>query len=405
MARSPARKVLRALSALLVASFLICVLTSASCGRKRGRPPSEYPLVASLGASESVLRVLLFETTTPVLVSARRGATASPLDGAQQPVAWPAMHEVGVSPITSGILIGDRRFRSRQVRLKPDGGSYLVIDGRTYRGTLLLAKRDGGELLGINEIGVEAYLPSTVGAEMPSRWPLEALKAQAIAARSYALYRAYRRRGDLFCLRATARDQMYRGIVSETGRSDRAVAATRGIVVSWQRRLFPAFYSSTCGGATEPADRALRWPPIPPLCGVTCGFCNDSKFYRWQRKADLAEAQEAVARLGFDLGDVQSIRPIPVEQRTYRAVSVLRTNGSSATLPADTFRRALGGSVIRSLVFEARREGQELVFTGRGWGHLAGMCQWGARGMARKGHSADDILKHYYPGAELVRAY
>jgi len=365
-----------------------------------------YPPVPAVAASETTLRVLLFETRTPVLISLSEGATLTPLDGEAQAEVLPELLDAGVSPITSGILIGERLWPHGRLRLTPTEGSMLTVDGSAYRGSLVLAQREDGSLTGINEVGTEQYLASVVSAELPSRWPLETLKAQAIAARTYALHKARQRAGGLFTLYADTRDQMYRGVASESARSLEAVTATSGVIATFGGRLFPTFYHSTCGGATEPAERVFGISPVRPLSGVNCGFCGDSKYYRWQAELSAAQVRDAVAQAGYNVGDAERIEMLPLERASqYRRVKVIRLDGSEASMPADVFRNALGPSVIRSVLFQAHRSGENLLFEGRGYGHLVGMCQWGARGMGAEGYGADEILAHYYPDVELVKAY
>lgn len=401
-----AEAVLKVTAITVAAVSLMGAATVSSCGRRRPRAVA-YPEVKRQELKEVQVRVLLFETRTPVLVTLDKGGTAEVIEGGAvsrmqlEPVA-----DMGVSPVTFGIQLGSRAVACSRLRIVPAEGSGVCVEGGTYRGSLHLVRQGDDALLGINEVGLEEYVASVVGAEMPARWPLEALKAQAIAARTYALYKARQRAEGLFSLYADTRDQMYRGLSSETVRAAEAAEATRGVFALYSGRLFPTFYHSTCGGQTEPAERALSVPALPPLGGVSCRFCTQSRHYRWTAEVDASEVSRAALEQGYRLGDVQAIESMPVEsEREWRRVRVVRVDGSSVSLPAEVFRNALGSGVIRSVMFEAHRSGERLVFEGRGWGHLAGMCQWGARGMALEGYGANEIMGHYFPGVELVKAY
>jgi len=349
--------------------------------------------------------VLLFESQTPVLVSSDSHVRLYSPDDDEKLAELPQLVNVGVAPIPNGIMIGENTFASDTVRISPKSGTFLSVAGRRYRGTLLLVRSSEEKLIGINEVYIGDYVQSVVTAEMPWRWPMEALKAQAIAARTYALWRSQQRRGRLFYLFADSRDQVYRGVGSESRRSRKATSLTRGVVLVENKRLLPAFFHSTCGGETESAELIFNIAGFASLKGVTCDYCSGSKFYRWHRRLAVKDVSDALAKLGYDFENVDSIK---IERDVeFREILVkgTRQDGSVAVCPVGAFRSTLGTLVIRTTFFEARREGDDLIFEGRGWGHFVGMCQWGARKMAKEGHGAGEILEYYYPGSELAAAY
>lgn len=285
-------------------------------------------------------------------------------------------------------------------------------DGRLYRGSLELRVRRG-EVEIVNVLSLEEYLLGVLGSEMPALYPTAALEAQAIASRSYALFALREKSGGDTVFAADHRFQVYGGVGDEHDRVRRAVAATRGQVLAFEGRLFRTYFHSTCGGHTAPASREFGEPAIPPLAGVECGGCEGSKYYRWTSTlpVDLLEAalirrrSSAASKIGRTTG-----LSIAEGGEDGRAVYV-RVEHTKGALDwrASRFRlaiEALRPGTIRStaLRIEPLDDGMWRIH-GAGWGHGAGMCQVGARGLANEGLDASEILERYYPRSEREQAY
>jgi stage II sporulation protein D (peptidoglycan lytic transglycosylase) len=287
------------------------------------------------------------------------------------------------------------------LRLLPEARVFNVGD-RVYEGTLLLRPRQGGVDL-IVETDLEAYLPGVLAREMGAGFPPAALRAQAVAARTYALFRtATAPTGRSFDVADDQTDQVYGGTPSGAfGPVFAAVAATRGMVLFHLGRPLPAYFHSTCGGHTAAVEDVFGGPPIPPLAGGPCRYCTASAHYRWECRLPLTEASRR-------LGCGSTLRDIAVGRtdRAGRAVTFRLTTTSVFERPAQDVRMALGATELRSNFIEwIKVVGPDLRCNGRGWGHGVGLCQMGARGMALSGASASDILRQYYPGADLFRLY
>ena len=282
------------------------------------------------------------------------------------------------------VTVGGRAFPA-PVRIEPDG-ALLRHGERSYRGAFEIHLNDGTLTL-VNVVPAEDYLAGVVGKEMNLSWPQAALKAQVIAARTYVLHEinrgSLRRKGLPFDVFDDQRSQVYAGTERETSLARRMVGETGGMVLRYDDRLIKAFYSSTCGGATESAHAVLRHPRrIPPLGGTRCGHCAGTKYYRWTMTP--MPISEVSRRLGR--GRVLSVTPLKRLPSGRVETVRLRTDRGTVTLDANgEFRRTLDPRTIRSTLWEevAVRDGK-LHIRGRGWGHGAGMCQMGALGMARK---------------------
>lgn len=303
----------------------------------------------------------------------------------------------------------------------------VTVDGRAYRGIVEVRHLTGRGLVVVNRLGLEAYLLGVVPAEIGPRRPeeMEAVKAQAVAARTYSLANLGRRDSLGFDMFGSIQDQVYGGVSVERPRVARAVRATAGQVLTYRGRPIRAYYHSTGGGRTAKVTDAWRLPDAPYLRRVEDArpggghWCEISPRYRWTERWSPAELDRAVHRgladyFDADTARLGSVRAIGVRERTPagRVTRLeVRVEGGRFVVTKNDIRFFLhtpDGRTLRSTHFEIVAAPQEeggLVLRGRGYGHGIGMCQWGAIGRARAGQSYREILRAYYPGARLVRAY
>jgi len=182
-----------------------------------------------------------------------------------------------------------------------------------------------------------------------------------------------------------------------------AVRATRGEVLLHEGKSFPAFFHSTCGGRTTSPGVALGRPEFDFLAGVDCAFCAASPHFRWQTRLTGAQLARRLRAAGEDVGVVTDI-VIADSTSGPRRVAVTGSDGSR-TLTIVDFRRIVGRMEVRSGEFACVREGDAFVFSGRGLGHGAGMCQWGAKGMAEAGRNYRQIVSAYFIHCALGKLY
>ncbi len=272
--------------------------------------------------------------------------------------------------------------------------------GHSLRGRLDF-RCSGRHWLAINVLPLEEYLAAVLGGEMPHTFPEEALKAQAVAARSYALTRkiAARDAGLLFHLGATVLSQVYSGVDHEDPRTIAAVVATRGEVLANGVDPVEAYFHSSCGGETESGGAALG-RSLSYLEPVSCPCRGHSPYAHWSVTVKEHDLLEALG--GRSVSGVAVVsRTATGRARTVRVDSPTGRREISATV----FREAVGYQRLPSLWFDVHRSGSDFVFEGRGSGHGAGLCQWGAKIMADRGSSYREILAHYYPGTDLQKIY
>lgn len=300
---------------------------------------------------------------------------------------------------------GSRVFVKEHSRSGPSfllaaSAGFLSVNGRRYRGSLRICPGQNGDLWVVNELPLEAYLTGLINGEISSGWPLEAVKAQAVAARTYALYQKSRRSAGLYDLDAGVLDQVYGGAGLEDERARRAVRETEREVLLYGGEPIFAVYHACCGGRTESPQHL--WPgDFPYLKSTDCGFCLDSPHFLWNWRVDGAVLRRVLSgagvlcppTLGIELGRRSDSRRV--------LELVLQTEAGRLEIPGKDFRRILGYDVLRSTNFVLKEAEGVYFFSGLGWGHGVGLCQWGARGMAEAGRDYRSILKHYYPGAEI----
>jgi stage II sporulation protein D len=267
--------------------------------------------------------------------------------------------------------------------------------------TVAVVERTGATLRLIEELPLDDYVAGVVSGELPSGFPAEAQKAQAVAARSYALVKKIEaeRAGRSFHLGASTLSQVYAGAAPNPA-ARAAASATRGEVLVLGNEPVEAFFHAACGGRTERGLDALG-RDLPYLVSVPCGRCHDAPGSRWTLLRSGAELGRA---LGL-AGPVTALRVTGSTPSGRVARVELQVGGQRLVLAAADLRQRLGWSKLPSLAFEVRERAGIFTFTGRGQGHGAGLCQWGAAGLARDGKRYREILATYYPGTELVTLY
>lgn len=288
--------------------------------------------------------------------------------------------------------------------------SDLRVDGRSYPGTLVIARGPGGRLRPVISTDLETYVATVVNSEIPATFHREAQRVQAIIARTYALASTVRLlpSDPLVLTDVGGSDQEFAGIspMAEHRRvAAEAASSTRGLVLMDGTYPLAAYYHSSCGGVTCPGAVVFgkRGATVPLSGGVECAGCaSNNKYYRWDATIPAAKVLAATGLSGV-------LESVAVIERTAggRAVTLdITAGGKSRRLRAAEFRLAVGASNLRSTLLETYciEEGQ-LVVRGRGWGHGVGLCQMGAKTMAEGGANAETIVARYYPGAKVQQLW
>lgn len=348
-------------------------------------------------------------TGSPESIIAMAGKT---INVRLSPTGW----VLGGSPVNSGVL---------HLISHPDGS--LSLNGKYYRGNFRLVPTSAGKFDVVNDVEIDAYLKSVVSKELLKDWHPEAFRAQAIVARTYALYEvATNSPNSHWDVYDDERSQVYGGLAAESALSIQGVEATRGIVVAYgspgttgQERIFKAYFSACCGGIGQSASDAFHDPLYQPLTEKNVGtLCGDSPRYQWGpvtlTKAEVtrrfklwgADRQRSEA----NIATITKIQPSH-QNRFGRPVRYLVTDsrGTRYSLMSEELRTALnagssGRTAWSGFIF-IRDNGSSFTFQGRGSGHGVGMCQYCCQAMALQGRRHEEIVRFSYPGTGLVRAY
>lgn len=310
------------------------------------------------------------------------------------------------------LLTGPGRLRRYQGSLWLEGGELIGPGGaaRRYRGRIQIRPQGAEQLQLINWVELEDYLLALVPGEMPTDWPAAALQAQAILARTLAVpYLQPQPRADLpqgSRLRDSTADQVYGGLIYETPATTAAVRATQGQILTQAGKPIAALFHSTCGGHTSANQDIFAPPPQPYLQGVACKWCQASPFYGPHQVRipfeDLEQALGSSARVSGAEHFLEILQADPHGRPLRLRVGSRLLTGQEVWL---RLGQTLGWGILPSNRFtlEPPAAGaREWVFIYRGAGHGVGLCQWGARGMAEQGYSAEHILSHYLPGSQLT---
>ncbi len=271
---------------------------------------------------------------------------------------------------------------------------------RAYRGVVELRRTEAG-LTVVNELDLEAYLYGVLKLEINPAWPVEAVKAQAVAARTLTVASLGRFAREGYDVRDTTDSQVYGGATFEDPRATAAVDATRGLVMLYAGQPILAVYHADSGGRTESSEYV--WGrAYPYLRGVEDPYVSGSPYERWTLAVPLTQLEETLRRAGLPAREVRAVE-VAEASESGRALRVRFAGpGGSWELSGHRLRMLLGPEVLRSTLFTVRVEGTTAVFEGRGWGHGVGMSQWGARGMAQRGWDFTRILQHYYGGVQVA---
>lgn len=328
------------------------------------------------------------------------------------------------------LSIGTSTFSENPVTIVPEEDGSIEVEysrdsrgnpvkpgGVRYKGTLIIHLLPDRKLALVNEIDLEEYLKGVVGKEMNLSEGDEALKAQVIIARTYAVHeqrleRLRRVKGEKFDLYDDERSQMYGGMERRTAGADRLVDDTRGMFVVYEGRIVRTFYSSACGGHTEPAWEIMTddTEKSPPLAGTKCDYCQRRALYRWKEPVLISKKEISEKCLPKELQDrkiksVEVTRTLPGGHAL--EVSILVENSSRVVKlhATNEFKRAVSAKLRSTLWDKIEDKGDAISIIGRGYGHGVGLCQVGAYELAKDGKTTSEILEYYYPEAKVQKLY
>ncbi|MCS7299643.1 MAG: SpoIID/LytB domain-containing protein [Spirochaetia bacterium] len=282
--------------------------------------------------------------------------------------------------------------------------SYLQYIDKKYPGFIRLITSENGIMV-INVVELEEYLSSVVPSEVPALWPMEVLKAQAIVSRTYAVRKMIENQDKDYDVVSTYKSQVYSGISKVHPRTSRAVRETEGIVITHNDEVIFAFFHANSGGYTEKPEIIGVKENLPYLKPVIDNYSKNTFRSFWKTsisKKDFLNSIFGRKNLKMEYINI----PYRLPSGSIAEIEVVANDGKSSIIRrinVNRFREIF--PMVLSPKFEIDIEGDNIVFTGIGWGHGVGMSQWGAKEMAIKGYNYKEIIRHYYNDVELVKIY
>lgn len=359
-------------------------------------------------AAPSQIRVALVREATQLKLSGRNFYCFSPstpvTDRSRFPKQASFIHYTGAGFVVDGVFIQAPGLECIS------GEGILTINTIPTQGHVTLFPDGRQTLAAVVTLPMEQYLIGVLQGEVGENWPTEALRAQAIAARSYAMTIMAARQGRPYDVVTTPRDQVYDARVRIPASLQAAVLDTQGQVLRYKNQTLRAFYHSCCGGNGESLEAVWQDlapgktpPPFTPAVAQD-PFCRRAPYHRWELKMMDGDLVQALKPRAPELASASQI--VFQSDARGRVNDVALSDGKTPIhMSGNQLRKTLGYDVLRSTRFKVKRRGHTMTFVGSGFGHGVGLCQWGAKGMAEKGKTATDILNFYYPGAEIAKAY
>lgn len=303
------------------------------------------------------------------------------------------------------LVVNGREIKGERLVIQPETSGFIQVNHTPYRGYIAILKRTG--LTVVNYVLVEDYLYGVVPKEMPPSWNVEALRAQSVAARTFALKNRKSHSAEGFDLCNTSHCQVYEGMPTETRTTTEAVDSTRGEVLFYKGTIMDALFHADSGGMTESSEYVWG-SSVPYLRAVTEVQMQTQP---WNRTVSMSEFEEKLEKNGRAFGSLKEIRlsPLTIGKGSYDRSPSGRVR--SAEFIGTKGRVTLSGNDLRSMfslpstLFDVRSGRADVIFSGYGFGHGLGLSQWGAKELADKGKSYKDILYHYYTGVTIEKLY
>lgn len=318
----------------------------------------------------------------------------------------------------------------RSVEIEPFKKGLVYVNGKGYRGKLKLFEDRFGKITVVNLVDLESYLYGVIKSEMLINSPIEALKAQAVVARTYAIRNQNKFSAELgFGLSDDVRSQVYNGVEDEHEIARKVVKQTRGRILTFDKEPISAFYHSACGGSTL-HSKDWHGKSIPYLLSKPCPYCKVYKDYEWEVEFPYSQIKLKLREDGHQIENIESIEAKNNRDGRLSKIKIHHPSGE-IRLTGTQFRKLMGPSVVRStmaqiedislvsnsrasdkaemailsIIYGRMQKYGSVTFKGTGFGHGVGLCQWGAKGLAVKGFDFEKILKYYYSGISIQKLY
>lgn len=300
----------------------------------------------------------------------------------------------------SKINVNDISVSDREIELFSE--DLIEFNNKKYRGRIYVLLNDN-ELLIINKVKLDDYLYGVLPSEVIPNWHKECLKAQAVAARTFAIFNKLNSKSTYYDLDSDILSQVYKGANVETKKTNEAIDETKDEIIIYNGEAIQAFFHSNSGGKTASSEEVWGGK-IDYLKSKEDEFCKMEKNYKWSIALTSEKISQKLEKNKIHTGEIYDIKIM--ERSESNRIKSLKIYGSSGsiTIKGKDFRVLLGENCIKSTNFFISRQNNNFIFTGYGWGHGVGLSQEGAKGMAENGWDYKKILKYFYSGVEIAKA-
>lgn len=296
--------------------------------------------------------------------------------------------------------LDNKRVKGKNIEFSSSSTTIITLNKLSYKGMLTVHLQNKNFSI-INYVEIEDYLGSLINSEVNSKWNIELLKAQAVTARTFALFQMIKNKNNPYDMKSTILDQVYDGYARVSVNSTRAALQTKGEILTFNGNVIKAFFHSCCGGQTDTTD--FVWSEKAPyIQSVKDPHCISNSLCLWEYK--ISE-NDLIKKLSSKM-KFQTIRQIKVNNKSpaSRIVDLsIEGNPKNLTIRAEDLRQRLGYTNLKCTRFTANRIENDFIFKGHGIGHGVGMCQLGAKAMADKGSNYKSILTFYFPTSRITK--
>ena len=395
------------LTCFRILSFLTFAFFISGCTTFRSALPRPINDVLRPSSSAKIIRVAIMVSKPSVVISVIGPGTFYDKVHHKRIQRFSSIKRANFSAQNGNVFINGYNTKSSQIIVLPDMPQSIRVQDKfkeniVYRGRIDIIADSKNFLTVVNTLPLDEYIMGVVPRETFPAWPQAALKTQAVAARTYAVSHMQNSNYENYDIISPIH-QLYGGATAEALSTTKAVLDTQGEILTYNGKVLCTFFYTCCGGRTEEAKNIFSTIKEYPHA-VASPYCKGTKNYAWNYSVALENCSQKLKKAGKPLsGKILAVEAIERFKSGRVAKIKFSSKSKSVVLTGEECRKILGYNNIRSTLFKVRIKKGRLQFVGRGWGHAVGMCQWCSEVMAEKGFDYEQILKHFYPGAEIQR--
>ncbi|MCX8093960.1 MAG: SpoIID/LytB domain-containing protein [Candidatus Goldbacteria bacterium] len=343
--------------------------------------------------NDVIFKILLSKTKNAFIVKSNKEIYI------KNSVYIPAAKEINISIKNNNIVVNGTSLADREIELVSD--DFIEFNSRKYRGNIGIVLLNN-EILIINKVKLDHYLYGVLPSEVIPNWHKECLKAQSVAARTFAIYNKLNSKSPYYDLDANVLSQVYKGVNVETKKTNEAIDETTDEIITYNGEVIQAYFHSNSGGKTASSEE-IWGGKLEYLKSKDDEYCKKEKNYRWNITFSSEKISELLKKNKIIIGEIYDIKIM--ERGESGRIKFLKIYGSSGTITikGKDFRNFIGENDIKSTNFTITKNNNNFIFDGYGWGHGVGLSQESAKSMAENGWDYKKILKYFYSGVDITK--